>query len=384
MLFRSDSVLNIRPDENYAREILQLFSIGLVMLNPDGTPVLQGGQPVPSYNQFNIKTFAHVFTGWNFGNCSGFEFCGPGWPEAVGWTMPMQPFAAFHHTEPDADPDNQQLLLGVTRPAGGTPDGNLDFALDNIFNHPNVGPFLARRLIQNLVTSNPSPAYIARMTAVFNNNGQGVRGDLRALVRAILMDPEARSGHLTMPQRFGKVREPLLRQTHLWRAFGAAAANGRYADWNPESHFNQAPNRSPSVFNFYQPDYRRPGELTQLGMYSPELQIVNEVFVTRTANWLYGQTERHYAGNNFNPNPDARTVMMDFSNLWSLATSPAQLVDHLNVLLMSGQMSAHMRGVVLAYIESIPYTGFGDSGGRQRAWEAVHLIITSPAYQVQK
>jgi len=198
------------------------------------------------------------------------------------------------------------------------------------------------------------------------------------------MDPEARNGHQTQPQRFGKVREPLLRQIHLWRAFGAAAANGRYADWNPESHFNQAPNRSPSVFNFYQPDYRRPGELTQLGMYSPELQIVNEVFVTRTANWLYGQTERHYAGNNFNPNPDARTVMMDFSNLWSLATSPAQLIDHLNVLLMSGQMSAHMRGVVLAYIESIPYTGFGDSGGRQRAWEAVHLIITSPEYQVQK
>ncbi|WP_147692575.1 DUF1800 family protein, partial [Vogesella mureinivorans] len=106
----------------------------------------------------------------------------------------------------------------------GTPHSNLDFALDNIFNHPNVGPFLSRRLIQNLVTSNPSPAYIARMTAVFNNNGQGVRGDLRALVRAILMDPEARSGHLTQPQRFGKVREPLLRQTHLWRAFGAAAA----------------------------------------------------------------------------------------------------------------------------------------------------------------
>lgn len=381
---RPDTVLNIRPDENYAREILQLFSIGLVMLNPDGTPVLQGGQPVPSYNQFNIKTFAHVFTGWNFGNCSGFEFCSPGWPNAIGWTMPMQAFASFHHTEPDADPDNQQLLLGVTRPAGGTPNSNLDFALDNIFNHPNVGPFLSRRLIQNLVTSNPSPAYIARMTAVFNNNGQGVRGDLQALVRAILMDPEARSGHLTQPQRFGKVREPLLRQTHLWRAFGAAAANGRYADWNPESHFNQAPNRSPSVFNFYQPDYRRPGELTQLGMYSPELQIVNEVFVTRTANWLYNQAERHYAGNGFNPNPDARTVMMDFSNLWSLATAPAQLVEHLDVLLMSGQMSAHMRGVVVAYIESIPYTGFGDSGGRRRAWEAVHLIVTSPEYQVQK
>jgi hypothetical protein len=381
---RPDTVLNIRPDENFAREILQLFSIGLVMLNPDGTPVLQAGQPVPSYNQFNIKTFAHVFTGWNFGNCSGFDFCGPGWPEAIGWTMPMQPFAAFHHTEPDADPDNQQFLLGATRPSGGTPNGNLDLALDNIFNHPNVGPFLSRRLIQHLVTSNPTPGYIARMTAVFNNNGQGQRGDLGALVRAILMDPEARSGHVSMPLRFGKVREPILRQTHLWRAFGAAAADGRYADWNPESHFNQAPNRSPSVFNFYQPDYRRPGELTQLGLYSPELQIVNEVFVTRTANWFYGQAERRYHGNPFDPSPGPRTVMMDFSNLWSLASSPAQLIDHLDVLLMSGQMSAHMRGVVVDYIDSIPMTGFGDAGGRRRAWEAVHLIMTSPEYQVQK
>ncbi|WP_395789376.1 DUF1800 family protein [Aquimonas sp.] len=381
---RPDVALNIRPDENFAREILQLFTIGLVQLNADGSPALVSGQPVPSYNQRNIKTFAHVFTGWNFGNCNSFDFCSPGWPEAVGWTLPMQPFASFHHTEPDADPDNNEFLSGVLRPAGGTPNSNLDAALDNIFNHPNVGPFLARRLIQQLVTSNPSPAYIGRMTAVFNNNGQGVRGDLQALIGAILMDPEARTGHLTQPTRFGKVREPILRQTQLWRAFGARAQNNRYADWNPESHFNQAPNRSPSVFNFYLPDYQRPGELASLGMYSPELQIVNEVFVTRTANWLYNQAERHYLGSQFNPNPDARTVMMEFNNLWSLANSPAALIDHLNVLLMGGQMSAHMRGVVLAYIEGIPYTAFNDPGGRQRSWEAVHLIVTSPEYQVQK
>jgi len=296
----------------------------------------------------------------------------------------MQPFAEFHHTEPDADPDNNQFLSGVLRPAGGTVNSNLDAALDNIFNHPNVGPFLSRRLIQQLVTSNPRPAYIARMTAVFNNNGQAVRGDLRALTAAILMDPEARIGHLTMPTRFGKVREPILRQTQLWRAFGARAQNNRYADWNPEGHFNQAPNRSPSVFNFYLPDYQRPGELTGLGLYSPELQIVNEVFVTRTANWLFNQAERQYLGTPFNPNPDARAVMMEFNTLWSLANSPAALIDELNLLLMSGQMSAHMRGVVLAYIETIPFAAVNDPGGRQRAWEAVHLVVTSPEYQVQK
>jgi hypothetical protein len=212
---RPDVANNIRPDENYAREILQLFSIGLVQLNPDGSRVLQGGQPVPAYDQFHIKTFAHVFTGWNFGNCDGFEFCYPGYPEAVGWTMPMQPFAAFHHTEIDADPDNDSFLGGQLRPPGGTPQQNLELALDNIAAHPNVGPFIARRLIQNLVTSNPSPQYLARMSAVFANNGQGVRGDLRALVRAILLDPVAQRtravpDHVRQGARATAAPDPLL------------------------------------------------------------------------------------------------------------------------------------------------------------------------------
>ena len=381
---KPDVALNIRPDENYAREILQLFSIGLIQLNTDGTPVLVNGQPAASYNQFNVKTFAHVFTGWNFGNCDGFEYCGAGYPEAVGWTIPMQPFAEFHHTEPDGDPDNNQFLSGVLRPSGGTASSNLDAALDNIFNHPNVGPFLTRRLIQQLVTSNPSPAYIGRVTAAFNNNGQGVRGDLRTVISAILLDVEARSGQLTQPTRFGKVREPILRQTQLWRAFGARAQNNRYAEWNPESNFNQAPNRSPSVFNFYLPDYQRPGELAGLGLYAPELQIVNEVFVTRTANWLFDQAERHYLDPPSIPNPDADAIMMDFSSLWPLAASAPSLTAYLDTLLMSGQMSAHMRSVVEGYIQGIPFTSSNDLGGRRRSWEAVNLIVTSPEYQVQK
>ncbi len=233
-------------------------------------------------------------------------------------------------------------------PANQTPQQDLDAALDNLFNHPNVGPFIARQLIQRLVSANPSPAYVERVARVFADNGRGVRGDLLAVVRAILLDAEARAAP---SENSGKLEEPFLRLVQLWRAYGARASSGRYLYPAPEQAFGQAPLRSPSVFNFYQPDYRRPGELTQLGMYSPELQIVNEVFVTRAANWLYNQAERHYTGNGFNPNPDARTVMMDFSNLWSLATSPAQLVDHLDVLLMSGQMSAHMRGVVLTLRE---------------------------------
>ena len=381
---RPDVAANIRPDENYAREILQLFSIGLVQLNPDGTTVMQGGQPVPSYDQFNVKAFAHVFTGWNFGNCDGFEFCYPGYPIAVGWSVPMQPFASFHHTEIDADPDNDLLLDDVLRPPGGTPQQNLDFALDTIAEHPNVGPFIARRLIQNLVTSNPSPAYLARMSAVFANNGQGVRGDLRALVRAILLDIEARNGPTLFPTRFGKVREPLLRQSHYWRAFSADSLDGRLRDWNPEFDFGQAPNRARSVFNFYLPDYQPPGELAQNGVFAPELQIINETLVTRTANWFWNATERQHVGSPFADPGSIYSILVDFGPLQSIATDNGVLLDRLDLLLMNGQMSASMRTILRTHLDQIPYTAPNDSGGRQRVWGAVHLIMTSPDYIVQK
>jgi uncharacterized protein (DUF1800 family) len=381
---RPDVAGNIRPDENYAREILQLFSIGLVALNPDGSPVLQGGQPMPTYDQFNIKAFAHVFTGWNFGNCDGFEFCYPGYPVAIGWSMPMQPFAAFHHTENDADPDNNVLLGSVQRPPGGTPQQNLDFALDTIAAHPNVGPFIARRLIQNLVTSNPSPGYLARMSAVFADNGAGQRGDLGALVRAILLDDEARNGPWRLPTRFGKVREPLLRQTHYWRAFDADSLDGRLRDWNPEFDYGQSPNRARSVFNFYLPDYQPPGELAQAGLYAPEIQIINETLVTRTANWFWNATERQHLGSPFADPDSIYSILVDFGPLRAIATDNGVLLDRLDLLLLNGQMTPEMRSILRTHLDGIPYTAPNDSGGRQRVWGAVHLIMTSPDYIVQK
>ncbi|MCB1628171.1 MAG: DUF1800 family protein [Xanthomonadales bacterium] len=379
-----DVALNIRPDENFAREMLQLFSIGLVMLNPDGTPVLVQGLPVPSYDQFHIKTFAHVYTGWHFAGCTDFLFCGPGAGDGIGWTQPMQTFNAFHHTEPDADPDNHQFLLGMQRPPGGGAASNLELALDNIFAHPNVGPFLARRLIQQLVTSNPSSAYVARVAAVFDDNGTGVRGDLGATVRAILLDGEAREGHLLQPTRFGKLREPLLRQTHLWRAFHAASADGRYRDHNPEANYGQAPNRSPSVFNFYLPDYQPPGELAAAELYAPELQIATETFVTRTANRLVGLSVFDHVGSPFQQNPPPDRVLIDFTDIQPLAVDPAALLDRLDVLLLNGLMSAQMRGVLLPYLSAIPFTAANDNGGRRRTWEAIHLIVTSAEYSVQR
>lgn len=378
---RPNVALNVRPDENYAREILQLFSVGLIKLNLDGSPILLNSLPVPTYDQFAVKGFAHVFTGWNFGNCDGFEFCGAGWPDAVGWRQPMRAFASFHHVEPDADADNNVLLDGFVRPNGGTPEGNMAIALNNIANHPNVGPFIARRLIQNLVSSNPSPAYIARIAAVFNNSGAGVRGDMAAVVRAILLDSEARSGHLLAPGTFGKLREPLLRLTHYWRAFDARSADGKFQYWNPESPFGQGPNRSPSVFNFYLPDYRRPGEISNLGLYSPEFQITTETFITRTANEFFAFTERQHLGSGFNC---STCITADFRPFQALAATPANLVAALNTVLMSGQMSAFMRTTLINHLNTIPNSGGNDTGGRNRTWEAVHLIMTSPEYVVQK
>ena len=211
---KPNPALNIRPDENYARELMQLFSIGLVELNIDGTPKLDDqSQPIPTYDQAVIEGFAHVYTGWNWAGFARFEFARP---TEANQTQPMQLYPDFHDT------GEKLLLNGVVLPAGQSGQQDLAAALDNVFNHPNVGPFMAIRLIQRLTTSNPSPAYVQRVAEVFNDNGAGVRGDLRAVVKAILMDAEARP---ELPMEIdGKLKEPLLRLTQLWRAYDATSA----------------------------------------------------------------------------------------------------------------------------------------------------------------
>ena len=191
---------NIQPDENYARELLQLFSIGQVLLNNDGTAQLDGGGvPLPAYNQTTIENFARVFTGWHFANAEEFR-----WPQNKDYLSPMTAWQDYHDTA------EKTLLRGRTLPAGQTAEQDLSDALDNVFNHPNVGPFISKQLIQRLVTSNPSPEYVSDVTAVFNNNIAGERGALGSVIKAILMHREARSGHLSSPETFGKIREPLL------------------------------------------------------------------------------------------------------------------------------------------------------------------------------
>ncbi|MCB1606573.1 MAG: DUF1800 domain-containing protein [Xanthomonadales bacterium] len=398
---KPDAALNIRPDENYAREIMQLFSVGLVMLNPDGTVQTSGGDPIPTYDQYTIRGLAHVFTGWNWANCPRtqggqwweWEFCPigpvpypePGWD--VGWLLPMEPWESYHAVD-----DSKQLLdyPGVSLPNGVLPAGglavdNLNAALDNVFEHPNVGPFLARRLIQRLVSSNPTPAYVGRVAAAFNNNGSGVRGDLGAVVRAILMDPEARTLAPESSDR-GKVREPLLRQTHLWRAFNAYANDGRYREWNPEFNLGQAALRSPTVFNFFLPDFQPAGELTDLNLVAPEFQIATDPQVASSSNALGAIAYWSWRGN---PGQQAEDVVIDLGPELPFAQNPVVLVDRYDLLLMNRTMSDAMYNLLVNYIGSIdndgnPNNTLPDEQRRERVQDAIWLIQTSPEYVVER
>ncbi len=411
---KPDDALNIRPDENYAREIMQLFSVGLVQLNPDGTPIdgdpgTPGVQPVPSYNQQTISGFAHVFTGWNYSTCtppshpeshSSFNWwdwvwCGSGpsgqdWRLHAGWRTPLLPWGegTAHGDIYHASASVKQLLdyPGVALPggvlqAGGTARGNLGVALDNLFHHPNVGPFIGRLLIQRLTSSNPSPAYVARVAAAFDDNGQGVRGDLAAVARAILMDPEARNPSLA-GDHAGKLREPLLRQTQLWRALDARSIDGRIREGWPEWYGAQAVQRSPSVFNFFLPDYKLPGEVAQLGLFSPEFQITTDTYITRLTNFLAGRIHWAWWGNPGLGDWDPLQINLNRELL--LAEHPERLIERLSLLFMARQMSPDMFDLLVDHVADIRQNNTGSSWQRVRVQDALWLILTSPEYVVEK
>jgi len=358
---KPDPVSGRRPDENYAREVLQLFSIGLWRLRLDGSDLLDGnGQRIPTYDQATVEELARAFTGWTWADAQA-------WDDYGSSHAPMKAFEEHH------DRDAKRMPNGVLTPAGRSAAQDLDQALDAIFQHPNVAPFICRRLIQRLVTSNPSPAYLRRVALVFENNGSGVRGDLRAVVRAILLDSEAREAP---GARFGKLREPLLRLTAVWRAFGARAANGRYEYPAPQVDFGQASLRSPSVFNFFQPDFRAPGEVLDAGLYAPELQLQTESQGLAMVNALTRFVRAQHEGSGASGND---TVLIGIEREKTLAADPAALVEHLNTLLLAGRMPAAMRSLLLSHLGSVPL-----EDGRRRAVEAIFLIATSPQFAVQQ
>jgi len=361
---KPDPQRNIAPNENYAREVMQLFTIGLYKLNPDGSQKLdQKNQPIPTYDQEVVEGYAQVFTGWYWAQTGT-----PTWTYAPpNYRQPMMAFPDHHDTAP------KTLLNGVTLPPGQTQAQDLKDALDMLFYHRNTGPFIARRLIQRLVTSNPSPRYISRVAAVFANNGFGVRGDLQAVVQAILLDNEARSRSRITNPSYGHEREPIIRLANLYRAFNPPALTGRFVLNSLTLILGQAPLYSPSVFNFFSPDYLQPGPIQQAGLFAPEFQITTDTTVITCANRMAAAVYQHASAYN----PDA--IVLDLSSLTALAWNPAALVDSLNNLLMAGEMSIETHDIVLNTIIRIPVTS-----PLERAQTAVHLLITSPEFVIQK
>jgi uncharacterized protein (DUF1800 family) len=347
-------------NENYSRENMQLFTIGLNLLNQDGTLQLDGsGNPIPAYTQAQVQAFARAYTGWTYGNAAGTALTK--FPNTTAYyDGPMQAYDAQHDTTAKI------LLNGTTLPAGQTAAQDLNGALNNLFTHPNVGPFVCQQLIQHLVSSNPSPAYVSRVAAVFADNGNGVRGDMKAVVRAILTDTEARAGDTNASFNGGHLREPMLYLANVIRALGFTNTdvNGYWGTLsNYSGALSERPYGSGSVFNFFPPSYTIPGTTTL----APEFDLENTASailrLTQANQLVYNQISGF-------------SVNLSATSSWGvLAANPANLVTALNNLFMHGQMPANMQTAIVSHITTLT-----DMGERVRV--AVYLIITSSQYKV--
>jgi uncharacterized protein (DUF1800 family) len=387
---KEDAAGTRTPDENYAREVMQLMTIGLVELNPDGTPRLDAsGREIATYSPSDISGLAKVFTGisWYHPSPTNATFLG-GSANADRSVRPMIFYPAYHST-------SEKSFLGTTIPAGAVPDvaGDLRIALDRLFNHPNVGPFISRRLIQQMVTSNPSASYVARVAAVFANNGAGVRGDMGAVVRAILTDAEARDASFSTSASYGKLREPVLRVTHWARAFGASSQTGSWlvTSTSANTSLAQSPLTSPSVFNFWRPGFVPPGttELGSRSLLAPEFQAVDEVTTASFANVIHSVVDQG-AGSTL-PGGSGRDIRTSYASETALAGDPEALADRMNKLLFSGQLSPTLRSRIVAAVSAVTLpspTGTNqaqiDAARLNRAKTAVFLSMISPEYLVQR
>jgi len=352
------------PNQNYAREVMQLFSVGLVALNSDGTQQLDpNGAVIPTFNGTIINGFASIFTGWTYPPLPG---AGSQWTNPINLGGTMVSFPAYH------EPGTKALLNGHTVAANQTPEQDLGEALDNIFNHPNVGPFIGKQLIQHLVTSNPTPAYVTRVALVFADNGHGERGDLTAVVRAILTDPEAR-GAPPATAVFGHLREPALFITSTLRSLGgqsdgvllrsASAAMGQPI-FSPDT-----------VFSFYPPSYQLPGTGTD----APEFGIDNAATALARANFI--NTVITQGGAKPDPTVTGSTgTQINLSPLAS-ATSNRSLIDQLNQTLMHGSLPSNACDIILQATNTASATSTDPLAA---ARTASYLFLTSPQYQVER
>jgi uncharacterized protein (DUF1800 family) len=391
------------PDENYGREVMQLFSIGLFQLNIDGTEKIgSGGKKLESYTQNDVTNIARVFTGYDFDDADGrdslpvvkedgsLETYKADTPESVRRRMLL-------------DPDKHSTLaanfLGATVPAGTKGEAALKIALDTLFNHPNVGPFLGKQMIQRLVTSNPSPAYVARVASAFNNNGAGVRGDLKAVWTAILLDDEARNPQNTSNPNFGKLREPILRFVQWGRSFGVNSAAGSWKIFETtdvSGKLGQSPLRSPSVFNFFRPGFVPPSTALATTMTpAPEFQIVNETTIGGYVNFMQEVIRDGVEV----VDPDIpylefkvfkRDVAPNYAKELALANDASALVNRINLILCAGQLSAATQKIIVDTLSGTPLPPATakpediKNAKLDRVSAAIFLTMASPEYLVLK
>ncbi|WP_309387156.1 DUF1800 family protein [Cerasicoccus frondis] len=392
----ADPSINRFPDENYAREVMQLFSIGLWMLNDDGTRQLDGtGEPIPTYDNDDITNLASVFTGMSWGQGDTEVWWEFYWPdtEDESWqyyTTPMTlwegPYSIWNSELGQSElhyyhEQGAKTVLGVDLPANDSespdPDyaaNDIDRALDVIFNHPNVGPFIGRLLIQRLVTSNPSNDYVARVTEAFNGGGphnpSEIRGDMKAVIRAILLDPEARDADMLDDPEHGMLRENYLRYVSLARAFNASSPSGEYPIFWVNGQFGQQPLSSPSVFNFFQPDYQPLGDIRNAGLVSPEFQILTAVTGITIPNQLRTGIE-----NRLNwPQDAADYVTLDISPALALVDDTDALLAYLDTLLTFGNMSPALYDSLKFMLSRPEYASASDEFIVE---SAIYLIVSS-------
>jgi uncharacterized protein (DUF1800 family) len=406
---KADPVLLSQPDENYARELMQLFSIGLVMRNEDGSPWIGAdGQPVPSYSQDTVQAFARALSGWTNANAdqskgwmwNGIFFSDPDPAvtlnlNCTAWSQPMTPWLAAYASADSKrtiaatphDTGEKQLLaypgaVNATLPAGQTAAQDLEQLLDNVFHHPNVGPFIGKQLIERLVTSNPSPQYVARVARAFNDNGAGVRGDMKAVLRAILQDTEARSLAVAQQPGFGKLTEPIVRLVQYYRNFngrdtaGAGYNMGYFLD--DPSFFAQQPLKSATVFNFYGPEYQPAGPLAGAGLVGPEFEITDAASVAGYTNYSGCWMKEWMLCNG------GSGIKVDFTYWLGLAANPAQLVDELELVMCAQCLNTALKGQIVAAVGRITAANAGAATNDERLMTALSLIMHSPDYLVQK
>ena len=359
-----DPELRIFPDENYARELMQLFSIGLWELNEDGSRKFDHiGKAIPTYTNFHITELAKVMTGFNWGGTNSFyEYKNrPDLPMTIWET---------HHERGE-----KFLVNGGYLPAEMEPAHDVRLAIENLVNHPSAGPFIGRLLIQRFVTSNPSPAYIRRVARAFSDNGKGIRGDLGAVIRSILLDPEARSEPISQGERYGKMREPYLTYAHLSRAFSSKNEDDVFyilTDGHLD-YFGQRPLMSPTVFNFYSPNYQPADEAIEGNFFAPEFEILTPLRSVLWPNLLRSNIELGFA---YSPNFTHLTRAHDFSIERSLVNYPESLVDRLDLVFTYGTLNQETKEIILKMMND---AGLSDE---KKLWTAIYVVMTSPEYVI--